>query len=188
MSALRVGAVLLASGAGRRFGSNKLLAQVEGTPLISRVMAAIPPALFTRAAVCSPYPEVLAQAQSRGYLPLPNPGAAEGISASIRLGLSHMAELDGVLFSVCDQPNLTTESILRLLNSFTQLPNTIHALSWQGVRGNPVLFPRALFPALSALTGDTGGGAVIRSNPHLLTLVEAPSPAELRDVDTPSDL
>ena len=51
---MRVGAVLLASGAGRRFGGNKLLAQVDGVPLIRRAMAAVPPVLFARAAVCSP--------------------------------------------------------------------------------------------------------------------------------------
>lgn len=183
-----VGAVLMASGAGRRFGSNKLLAQVEGTPLISRVLSAVPAALFSKAVVCSPYPEILELAAAEGYLPLYNKDGAEGISASIRLGLSHMGGMDGVLFCVCDQPFLTTESIINLLNSFRLSKNTIHALSWRGTRGNPVLFPRSLFPALSALTGDTGGGAVIRAHPQLLTPVEVTSPRELQDVDTPADL
>ena len=57
-----VGAVLMASGAGRRFGGNKLLTGVEGTPLIDRAMAALPPGLFARAVLVSRYGEILARA------------------------------------------------------------------------------------------------------------------------------
>lgn len=185
---MRLGAVLLASGAGRRFGGNKLLAEVKGVPLIRRAMNAVPAGRFDRAAVCSPHPQVLALAEMAGYLPLHNPYAEEGISASIRLGLSAMEGMDGVLFAVCDQPFLTTKSINRLINSFLDCPDRICALSWQGRRGNPVIFPAEFFPALSALAGDTGGGAVIRANPHRLLLVETGSAAELRDVDFQADL
>lgn len=186
--ALNVGAVLLASGSGRRFGSNKLLCPVEEVPLIGRAMDALPAPLFARAAVCSPYPEILALAEERGYLPLDNPGAQEGISASIRLGLSVLTDMDGVLFAVCDQPFLKTQSILALLEAFRQSPRSICALSWAGQRGNPVLFPAELFPELSALTGDTGGGRVIRAHPDRLLLVEAAGPEELWDVDARGDL
>ena len=185
---MRLGAVLLASGAGRRFGGNKLLAPVEGTPLIQRALEAVPAALFCRAAVCSPYPEVLALAGERGFLPLYNHRAREGISTSIRLGLSALGDMDGVLFAVCDQPYLAANSVIRILDAFRKSPASICALAWAGVRGNPVLFPAELFPALSALTGDTGGGAVVKAHRDRLLLVEAGSPAELRDVDTPADL
>ena len=183
-----VGAVLLASGAGRRFGSNKLLARVEGVPLYRRAMAALSPAPFGRMAVCSPYPEILSAGAEYGFLPLPNPDAAEGISASIRLGLAHMGGMDGVLFAVCDQPFLTTQSLIRLINAFEESKNAVCALSWGGRRGNPVLFPADLFGELAALTGDTGGSAVIRRHPERLRLVEAASPRELADVDVPEEL
>ena len=163
----------MASGFGRRFGSNKLLAEVDGVPLYHRAMAALAPAEFDRAVVCSPYPQILAAGERFGFLPLYNGGAAEGISASIRLGLARMSDLDGVLFAVCDQPSLTTKSIIRLKKSFLESPDAIYALSWQG---------------LAALTGDTGGGAVIRRHPERLRLVEAFSPNELLDVDNPEAL
>ena len=150
-----VGCVLMASGAGRRFGSNKLLSAVEGVPLHRRAMAALAPAGFGRLVVCSPYPEVLSAGAEYGFRPLDNPGAGEGIAASIRLGVAAMDGMDGALFAVCDQPWLTTES----------------------VRGE-----------LAALTGDTGGSAVLRRHPERLRLVEASSPRELMDVDTPADL
>ena len=184
MSVPTAGAVLLASGFARRYGSNKLLADYRGATLIQRAFAALPVRLFTRAVVTSQYPDILAQAAPLGYLPLPNPGAEEGIAAGLRLGLDALSDLDGVLFAVCDQPNLKTESIMRLLDSFQESPQRIHALSWQGQRGNPVIFPRALYPELLALRGDKGGGMVIKGHPELLTLVEAESGDELVDVDT----
>ena len=184
----RVGAVLMASGSARRFGSNKLLHPVAGVPLIERAMSALPAALFHRAAVVSACPDILSLAVDRGYLPVANPLAAEGQAASIRLGLAALDGVDGALFAVCDQPFLTTNSIIRLLNSFSDTPEHICALSWRGKRGNPVIFPASLFPALSALSGDVGGGRVLRAHPDLLRLVEAASPDELRDVDTTEDL
>ena len=185
---MKVGGVLLASGAGRRFGGNKLLVPVEGVPLCRRAMAALAGAGLDRLALCSPYPEVLELGEGLGFAPLFNPHAAEGISASIRLGLSAMDGLDGVLFSVCDQPWLTMESIIRLKNAFLESKTAICALAWAGKRGNPVLFPADLFGELAALTGDTGGSAVLRAHPDRLRLVEAASPRELLDVDTPEDL
>ena len=178
----------MASGFGRRFGSNKLLAEVDGVPLYHRAMAALAPAEFDRAVVCSPYRQILAAGERFGFLPLYNGGAAEGISASIRLGLARMSDLEGVLFAVCDQPWLTAKSIICLKISFLESPDAICALSWQGRRGNPVVFPADLFGELAALTGDTGGGAVIRRHPERLRLVEAFSPNELLDVDNPEAL
>ena len=184
----RIGAVLLASGLGRRFGSNKLLTAVEGVPLYRRAMTTLAGAGLDRLAVCSPYPEVLEAGEELGFLPLYNPDGAEGISASIRLGVSRMRDMDGVLFSVCDQPFLTTHSSIRLKDTFQESENVICALSWGGKRGNPVLFPNHLLDELAALTGDTGGGTVIKRHPSRLVLVEAVSPKELADVDKPEDL
>lgn len=187
-AAATVGAVLMASGAGSRFGSNKLLHPVEGRPLIQRAFAALPAALFDRAVVVSRYPEVLSLAAQAGYHAFENPFADLGQSRSVTLGLAAVEDLDGALFAVCDQPWLTTESIKHLLNSFQESPDCICALSWGGKRGNPALFPREFYPELFALTGDAGGGAVIRAHPDRLVLVEAADPRELRDVDTLNDL
>ena len=107
---MKVGGVLLASGQARRFGANKLLVPVEGVPLCRRAMAALAGAGLDRLAVCSPYPEILAAGENSGFLPLRNDHAAEGISASVRLGLSAMEDLDGVLFAVWTFANLAPRS------------------------------------------------------------------------------
>ena len=180
---MRLGAVLMASGAGRRFGGNKLLHPVEGVPMILRAFAAAPAELFSRGCVVSCYPEILALAGERGYIPVPNPDAAQGQSASVRLGLSALADLDGVMFCVCDQPWLRRSSVEGLLADFSAHPGCVCSLSWRGERGSPAVFPRDLFPELLALTGDRGGGGVIRAHSSRLRLVEASAAEELRDVD-----
>ena len=178
----------MASGAGQRFGGNKLLARVEGASLIERAFLAYPPALFSPAAVVSRYPEILSLAEERGYLALPNPGAEEGISASIRAGMSAMEGTGGALFAVCDQPWLRLESVKRVLAAFASHPGKIAALAWRGRKGNPCLFPAEFYGELRSLMGDQGGGAVIKAHPDRLLLVEAASEQELRDVDFPGDL
>ena len=154
--------------------------------MILRAFDALPPVLFARATVVSSYPGILSLAGRRGYLPVSNPVPEEGQSASIRLGLSELLDMDGVLFAVCDQPWLERRSVECLLEQFSLSPDCICAMSWQGKRGNPVIFPEVLFPELLALDGDWGGGSIIPS--HLLRLVEAETAQELQDIDTPIDL
>lgn len=185
---MKLGAVLMASGFGRRFGENKLLYPVDGVPMVERAFAALPPVLFDRAVVVSTHPAVLALAEAAGYLTVFNPDAAEGRAASVRLGLARLEDMDGVLFAVCDQPWLRRESVEQLLADTAAHPDAICALGFEGRRGNPMIFPAALFPELLSLTGEKGGGVVLRAHPQLLRLTEAASAEELRDVDTPDDL
>lgn len=185
---MKLGAVLMASGFGRRFGENKLLYPVNGIPMVERAFAALPPALFDRAAVVSACPEILALGAVAGYLPVCNPHAAEGRAASVRLGLAQMGDMDGVLFAVCDQPWLRRESVEHLLAGFTARPGAICALGFGDRRGNPAVFPRGLFPELLSLSGEEGGGKVIKAHRSLLCLIQAADPRELLDVDRRSDL
>lgn len=185
MNQLRISAVLLAAGLSRRYGTNKLLARAEGLPLYRRAFFALPPSLFAQAAVVSCYDEILAAAGEAGYLPVRNPDPGAGQSSSLRLGLAALDAPDAVLFSVCDQPKLTQESVTGLIAAHRASPEHITALSWKGRRGNPVIFPAHWFPALMALTGDVGGGAVLRVHPEAVRLWEVGSPEELDDWDTP---
>lgn len=187
MSRPRISAVLLAAGLSRRYGANKLLARADGVPLYRRAFSALPPSLFAQAAVVSCYDEILAAAEAAGYLPVRNPDPAAGQSLSLRLGLAALAAPDAVLFSVCDQPRLTRESVTGLIAAYRSDPEHITALSWEGRRGNPVIFPARWFPALMALTGDVGGGAVLRAHPETVRLWEAGAPEELADWDTPPE-
>lgn len=182
---MKIGCVVLAAGNARRFGSNKLNAQVEGVSLIRRALDAVPGGLA--AVVVSQYPDILALAGEYGFDALLNDQPELGLSRSVRLGLAHLTDCDGVLFLVSDQPRLKRDSVEALAALWAQNPEKIAAMAHNGVRGNPCLFPARLFPELLALTGDRGGSAVIRHHEDDLILLETDAP-ELADVDTPAAL
>lgn len=188
LGAVQLGAVLMASGSARRFGENKLLHPVEGIPMIERAMGILPPEMFSKAVVVSSYPEILRLAGRKGYTVIENPDPEQGQSVSVRLGTQALMDMDGILYAVCDQPWLRRGSVERLIEEFSAAPDMIWALSWAGRKGNPVLFPKKLFPELLAVNGDRGGGTVIRAHPGLLRLTEAGGPEELLDIDSPTDL
>ena len=182
---MKIGCVVLAAGNARRFGSNKLNAQVEGVSLIRRALDAVPGGLAT--VVVSQYPDILALAGEYGFDALLNDRPELGLSRSVRLGLAHLTDCDGVLFLVSDQPRLKRDSVEALAALWAQNPEKIAAMAHNGVRGNPCLFPARLFPELLALTGNRGGSAVIRHHEDDLILLETDAP-ELADVDTPAAL
>ena len=182
---MKIGCVVLAAGNARRFGSNKLNAQVEGVSLIRRALDAVPGGLAT--VVVSQYPDILALAGEYGFDALLNDRPELGLSRSVRLGLAHLTDCDGVLFLVSDQPWLKRDSVEALAALWAQNPEKIAAMAHNGVRGNPCLFPARLFPELLALTGNRGGSAVIRHHEDDLILLETDAP-ELADVDTPAAL
>ena len=177
----------MAAGNARRFGANKLLAEIAGKSLIRRALEAVPRERLCAAAVVSQYPEVLSLAERLGFTAVENSRPDLGVSRTIRLGLEALPPCGGALFQVADQPWLRRETAAALVDLWQQRPEMIAALGHGGVRGNPCLFPARFFPELLALEGDTGGSAVIRRHPEDLLLLEAAA-AELRDVDTPAAL
>ena len=181
------GCVVMAAGSARRFGGNKLAATVEGTALIRRALSAVPAERFSRVAVVTQYPEILALARDFSFTPVLNSAPEAGVSRSIALGLAAIGDCPGALFLVADQPLLRRESVDALVTLWQRKPEGIAALGHGGVRGNPCLFPARLFPELLALTGDRGGAAVIRRHEGLISLLEVDA-RELRDADTPEAL
>ena len=184
---MKLGCVIMAAGASRRFGANKLLQSLGGKPLYRRALEAVPGDVFARIAVVTACQPMADLATAMNFTVIDNRAPEKGISLTIRLGLETMADCDGVLFMTADQPLLTQTGVRSVVETFLQEPNCIAAAAADGVRGNPCLFPQSLFPALLALEGDTGGSRVIRANPHRLRLAQLP-PEELADADTAQDL
>ncbi len=177
----------MAAGNARRFGSNKLAAELEGRSLIRRALEAVPRELFGQVAVVSQYPEVWELAWRFGFRAVENPHPEYGISHTIALGLAGLLDCGAVCFLVSDQPLLRRESVEALVRRWQARPETIAALGHGGVRGNPCIFPARFFPELLELREDQGGNTVIRRHEACLTLVEVPA-EELQDVDTPEAL
>ena len=183
---MKLGCVIMAAGASSRFGENKLLQDFLGKPLFAYVLKAAE-GVFDKTVVVTGYETIEKTAAKMGFLTVKNENPELGVSHTIRLGLAEMADCDGVVFATADQPLLSKETLCRLIAVCQKEPNCIHAVSADGKRGNPCLFPKELFPELLALEGDRGGGAVIKTHPNRLRLLEVPS-AELLDCDTPAAL
>ena len=181
---LKIGCVIMAAGNARRYGANKLAAQLQGRSLILRTLEAIPAEMFDSVVVVTQYPEIMRLAKEFHFAAIHNEHPELGISHTIELGLTGLRDCDGVLFSVSDQPLMKQESIAQLVRFWKQQPEKIAAMAHGGVRGNPCLFPARFFPELLSLEGDRRGGTVIRQHEEDLVLWET-ALQELADVDTP---
>ena len=182
-SALRAGCLVMAAGNASRFGENKLTARFDGQSLFSLALTAIPEGLFARVTVVSQYPALLEEAARAGFDTILNDRPEDGISRTIRLGTQAMADCDGILYMVADQPLLRAGTVRRVVDTWQERPECIAAAAHNGNRGNPCLFPARFFPELCALEADRGGSSVIRRHENALLLVET-GERELFDCDT----
>ena len=182
-TSLKIGCVVMAAGNARRYGNNKLAAQLRGRSLILRALEAVPAEQFDTVVVVTQYPEITRLAAEFHFAAVLNEHPEYGISHTIQLGLTGLRDCGGVLFQVSDQPLLRRESVAELVRLWKRSPESIAAVGHNGVRGNPCLFPARFFPELLELREDRGGNAVIRRHEEDLMLLEVPA-EELYDVDT----
>ncbi|MDO5112706.1 MAG: nucleotidyltransferase family protein [Clostridia bacterium] len=185
---MKTGCILMAAGVSSRFGENKLLLAYQGKPVYACAMNAIPAERLCAVAVVSGTDEVLQEAAARGFTAILNERPQDGVSRTIRLGLDALGGVDAALFLVGDQPALTRASVLRLLDMGQAHPSCIVRLGYGDTVGNPVWFPGKYFDELRALTGDTGGGRVLRTHPEAVRTCQADHPCELWDIDSPEAL
>ena len=185
-----IGCVIMASGMARRFGSNKLLHDFLGEPVMNRILRTTAAAPLAARVVVTRHPEIRDLCREQGVpvilhdMPLQSDTVALGVRALLEM----CPEMTGCMFAASDQPCLSTESVSALCRSFAQAPDKIWRMSWQGNMGNPVIFPRFAFDELLHLPPDKGGGVVIKKYPQLVRTVEASCEQELVDVDTPEIL
>lgn len=183
-----VGCLVMAAGNAARYGENKLAVSWRGKTLIERALDAVPAEKLAAVCVVTQYDEVEVLARRRGFLCRRNDHPERGISHTIRLGTEALrGRCRAIVYMVADQPLLRRESVSALVDFYRAKPECIAALAHDGARGNPCVFPERFFPELCALTGDTGGGAVIRKHPAALRLIETDA-RELTDVDAPEAL
>ncbi len=181
---MKIGCVVMAAGKGRRFGANKLLAPLEGRPLLEHVLDTLPKERFAKILAVVSSPDTAAFCRKKGVDCLYYPGGPQ--SETVRRGIQQMEGMDGCLFVLGDQPLCTAASLRNLLDAFEAKPDTVHRLCFDGRPGSPAVFPRRLFPALACLCGDQGGMAAAKGEP--VDFVEASFAAELWDADTPEML
>ncbi|WP_419815484.1 NTP transferase domain-containing protein [Glacieibacterium sp.] len=187
----RVGAIILAAGRSSRFGGgNKLLADLEGRPVVVHVAdsletAGLGPPLIVLGNMGAQVRDTLAD---RAAIYVEAADFAAGLSASLRAGLAAVpAEWRAVLVCLGDMPRVTPATMQALAEAATS-DSAVAVPTWHGKRGNPVLWGRAHFPRLMAMTGDVGGKALLAELGDAVIEVEADSDGVLADVDTPEAL
>jgi molybdenum cofactor cytidylyltransferase len=181
-SDIRIAIILLASGNGRRFGSNKLLhIMSDGRPMISSVIDAARAQVNCRKILVTQYEELASLSADFDIVMNRNPEL--GISHSMQLGISAAGDANAYVFCVCDQPGIRASTISKLIESFKNSSHGIVSLSWQGHMFNPKIFSSIYRDELLSVSGDTGGRQIISAHMNDLLLVEADSEAEVIDID-----
>lgn len=158
-----IGGIVLAAGAGRRFGGPKQLAPLDGRPLIEHAIAAMTavPAIDPVVVVLGAHAErIEAEADLFGVEVLVCPDWEEGQAASLRMAVAALADCDAVLVTLADQPFVTPQVIAGVLDRADARAPAVRA-TYGGRPGHPVLLKRSLYPRLAAVQGDVGARAVL---------------------------
>lgn len=189
----RIAAIVLAAGRSSRMGAaNKLLADVDGAPMVRRVVEAATASHAKPVIVITGNEQGKIHATLRGCKAtfVHNHKFAEGMSTSLQAGLAALpANLDGVLVCLGDMPMVTAAALDRLIAAFNPLEGrAICVPTWNGKRGNPVLWDRRFFPAMAELAGDVGAKHLIGEHAELVAEVAMSDDAVLTDIDTPEAL
>lgn len=181
----KVGCVIMASGMGKRFGSNKLMAEFGGKPMILRALQASE-SLKEHRIVVTRHADVAEFCRVQGVQVVLHD--LPGRNDTVRLGLKALGNADACLFLPADQPLLRQETVCELVRAWEENRENILRPFCQDAPGSPVLFPKQLFPELMQLPEGKGGGWLIKKYPALLKGVPVEDPFELADADTPEML
>jgi molybdenum cofactor cytidylyltransferase len=186
-------AVVLAAGRAQRYGGDKLLAELDGRPLLQHVLDAAALAGLRPVIVVLPaHGERLQAAISwRHEQRVINPTPAAGLSSSLRLGLEalqgRLDPPDRAVILLGDQPRLSRAQLAILLAHPPDERRPIVVPRYDDGRpGNPVLLERAAWSLAAGLTGDRGMSQLFTGRPELVRFADVPGLNP--DVDTPADL
>ncbi|OYX35270.1 MAG: hypothetical protein B7Y99_03915 [Caulobacterales bacterium 32-69-10] len=189
-------ALVLAAGAGSRFGGKKLLAPWRGGRLIDGALASAFAAPVEAVHVVTGYDAQAVsaaaiafaadQAETRMRI-VEAPDHAEGMGASLRAGIAALpGNATGVLVFLGDMPMVPDHVLEPLARALAHAPAA--APVFEGQRGHPVAISQSLFPQLMLIEGDHGARVLLKSLETRVAEIASPTNGVLLDVDAPGDL
>jgi CTP:molybdopterin cytidylyltransferase MocA len=184
---MRVVAVVLAAGEGRRMGGPKALVPLEGTTFVERCVDRMRrPGVSEVLVVVGPLRERVA-ALLPGVTCVPNPRAADGMLGSILCGLDAADEraAEAVLLHPVDHPLVGTATVDRVVEALAGGAR-IAVPSREGRRGHPGGFGRGVWAALRGAPPARGARAVLADHPDWIVHVEGDA-GSVAGIDTPDD-
>ena len=186
----RIAAVVLAAGRSTRMGAiNKLIAEIGGKPLV-RIAAEQALASRAKPVIVVTGHERERVAAALAGLPVRlvnNPDYGEGLGSSLKAGITAVpADADGAIVCLGDMPQVDSQLIDRLIAAFDPERGALVVVpTFDGRRGNPVVWSRRFFHDLMSIAGDIGARHLIGSYAEAVVEVPVAGEAALTDVDTP---
>jgi molybdenum cofactor cytidylyltransferase len=172
--------------------ANKLLTEIDGRKMVERAVDAALASQARPVVVVTGHDaaRVRDTLATRDVAVVENAEFAEGLSASLRAGLSALpGDVDGAVFVLADMPRVTAAHIDRLVAAFSPVEGrAICVPTHRAKRGNPVLWAARFFPEMRALTGDAGARVLLGEHADQVCEVEMADDGVLVDIDTPEAL
>lgn len=186
----RITAIVLAAGAGSRFGGGKLLAPLTGRPILQHVLDAIADAAIRDVVVVlgDDASDIEAAIAWRAERRAVNPDPSGGLAGSLQIGMTAVdAKATGVLVVLGDQPLIAPATMTALLEAPPRPGRTVVVPRYgEDLGRNPVLLHRPAFGLVEEARGDRGLGPVLDAHPDFVH--EVPLAGHNPDVDTHGDL
>lgn len=190
---LRVGAVLLAAGEGRRMGGVvKPLIRLQGVPLISRHLVALSGAGVDEVVVVTGHARRAVEDAVRSFVVTlaHNDAHADGQQGSVRVGLAAFSGVfDAVIVMPADQPLIGAGDLTELIGAFKKRPRGHVVVPMvQGRRGNPIVLDDVARGRILASDTNLGCRHLIEREPELVHAHETANTRFVTDLDTVEDV
>ena len=181
--------ILLAAGASKRFGADKLLHPLTAqTPIALAALANLHSGVPRVIAVVRPGASLLESRLSEaGATVILCANAEEGMGASLAAAVAASGDVAGWIIALADMPFIRPHTIGAVAASLAA-GAAIVAPTYHGERGHPVGLSSHFRAQLEALRGDEGARSILRLNQSKVTLIDVDDPGVCRDIDTPADL
>lgn len=186
---MNVSAIIMAAGLSKRMNQDKLKMKISNKYIFEYIFDTIKNCsdCFYEVMVVAKDETILRKAEEFGYKSVKNEISYLGQSTSIKLGIQNSNACDAHMFFVADQPFIKKETIRELIRTFEKTPSNIIIASYNGINGNPTIFPEIFREQLLNLEGDTGGKLIIKNNEDKVIKVHIQSDNEFIDIDTFED-
>jgi CTP:molybdopterin cytidylyltransferase MocA len=190
---LRIGAVLLAAGEGRRMGHvAKPLIRLQGVPLITRHLVALSGAGVDEVVVVTGYARDAVEQQVRRFSVTlaHNEAHAAGQQGSVRVGLAALSgEFDAVIVMLADQPLIGASDLTELIGAFKKRKRGHVVIPVvQGQRGNPIVLDAVAHAQILDSGTNLGCRHLIERQPELVCVHETANTRFVTDLDTVQDV
>ena len=193
-SRITLGAVLLAAGSASRMGHRpKCLLELDGVPLIHRLLIALNGAGIDQVVVVlGHYADHIEQAVKQFPVSLArNPDPDDGQISSLRWGLqAQSAKFDAVLVALADQPLINSQDIHELIRAYKKRPQGTLVVqpTLDGLPGNPVIFSNVVRAQILAGAPNMGCRQWQSANPKQVHTWATTNSHYRTDVDTLEDI